>query len=235
MAEQRIRVEFAKGERVRFISHLDVLRYWERVIRRAELPLAYSQGFTPHPRITFAAPLPLGFTSTGEIMDFQLEERAPMNAIQAAVEGQQSPEMGGFRFREVAMHAPALQAVLTHADYRVVLAGIDPGALQDEVERFLALEALEWTETKKERERVYDLRAGVSSAQAYPIDGAGAALDVRLAAHQDFTVRPEQIIEALAPGVEAVSFERRRLLLKSQSSALLAWKRRGQYLDERPR
>jgi hypothetical protein len=48
-------------------------------------------------------------------------------------------------------------------------------------------------------------------------------------------VRPEQIIEALAPGVEAVSFERRRLLLKSQSSALLAWKRRGQYLDERPR
>jgi hypothetical protein len=168
-------------------------------------------------------------------MDFQMDERTPVPSIQVAIEGQQSPEMAGFRFREVALAAPALQAALTHADYRVVLAGIDPAALQQEVRRFLALDALEWTETKKDRERVYDLRAGVSSAQAFAADGAGAVLDLRLAAHQDFTVRPEQVIEALVPGVEAVSFERRRLLLREQSPAMLAWKRRGQYLDERPR
>ena len=73
-ARQRIRARFRKGERVRHISHLDVLRYWERAIRRAGLPLLYSQGFTPHPKIAFAAPLPLGFIGEGEIMEVLLEE-----------------------------------------------------------------------------------------------------------------------------------------------------------------
>ncbi|MGH2634098.1 MAG: TIGR03936 family radical SAM-associated protein, partial [Tepidiformaceae bacterium] len=69
MSTQRFRVWFRKGERVRYISHLDVLRAWERAIRRTGLPLSYSQGFTPHPKIAFASPLPLGFIGECEVMD----------------------------------------------------------------------------------------------------------------------------------------------------------------------
>ncbi len=56
---QRVRLVFEKGAPLRFIGHLDLVRMWERAFRRAELPLAYTLGFTPHPRLTFAAPLAL--------------------------------------------------------------------------------------------------------------------------------------------------------------------------------
>ena len=65
----RLRVRFGRGPEVKFISHLDVMRFWERAFRRARIPLAYSEGFSPHPRISLAAPLPVGVTSEAELMD----------------------------------------------------------------------------------------------------------------------------------------------------------------------
>ena len=66
---QRIRISFSRGEKVKYISHLDLMRLWERALRRASIPIAYSQGFSPHPKISIAAPLPIGVTSDGEFMD----------------------------------------------------------------------------------------------------------------------------------------------------------------------
>lgn len=233
MVAQRIRVEFTKSETVRFISHLDVLRYWERVIRRAGLPLAYSQGFTPHPRITFAGPLPVGFTGAAEIMDFQLEERRDPATVEQALALQSSPDMRAVRTYEVPVGAPALQASVTWADYRVVLAGTDAAKATATLDAFLARDEFEWVETRKDKERRYNLRAGVAAASVDPLEGGASALRLRLAANQDFTVRPEQVLEALFDGAEAVSIERERLLLKDHSPARIAWRRRGQYLDER--
>ncbi len=72
---QRVRLTFAKDAPLRFIGHLDLVRAWERVCRRANLPLAYTLGFTPHPRLTFAAPLSLGATGGAELLDVYLRER----------------------------------------------------------------------------------------------------------------------------------------------------------------
>ncbi|MFQ5886684.1 MAG: TIGR03936 family radical SAM-associated protein, partial [Anaerolineae bacterium] len=58
---QRIRITFSKGEEIQYISHLDMMRLWKRTLRRANLPLAYSKGFNPQPKISIAAPLPVGF------------------------------------------------------------------------------------------------------------------------------------------------------------------------------
>ena len=66
---QRLRLKFGRGEELKFLSHLDLMRLWERALRRAELPLAYSEGFTPHPRVALAAPLSVGVTSEAELMD----------------------------------------------------------------------------------------------------------------------------------------------------------------------
>ena len=63
---QRLRIRFSRGEEIKYISHLDIMRMWERVLRRAELPLAYSEGFSHHPRISLAVPLAIGVTSDAE-------------------------------------------------------------------------------------------------------------------------------------------------------------------------
>jgi hypothetical protein len=135
--------------------------------------------------------------------------------------------------REVPLNALALQAALSWADYEVTISGL-PG-VEAAVADFMALESFEWTELRKEKERRYDLRAGVARASVTRLEGDACLLALRLAANQDFTVRPEQVLEALLPGAEAILFHRAGLSLREHSPARLAWRRRGQYLDERPR
>ena len=62
---QRLRATFSRGERTKYITHLDLMRFWERAFRRARVPIAHSEGFRPHPRFALAAPLPVGVTSDG--------------------------------------------------------------------------------------------------------------------------------------------------------------------------
>ena len=82
----RVRITFAKTDAMRFTGHLDLHRAWERTFRRAGLPLAYTQGFSPHPRINLASALPLGFTSERELVDIWLEQELPASAVTAALE-----------------------------------------------------------------------------------------------------------------------------------------------------
>ena len=66
---QRLRLTFSRGEELKYISHLDLMRLWPRAIGRADMPLVYYQVFSPHPRLSLAAPLAVGVTSSGELMD----------------------------------------------------------------------------------------------------------------------------------------------------------------------
>ena len=77
----RIRITFAKQGALRYTGHLDLHKLWERAARRAELPLAYSQGFHPQPKMNIAAALPLGFSSRCEVMDMRLEHEIPAGRI----------------------------------------------------------------------------------------------------------------------------------------------------------
>src|SRR5690606_23094332 len=78
---QRLRVTFAKEGPLRFVAHLDMMRTWERAIRRARLPLAYTQGFSPHARIALAAPLPVGVVGRRELLDLWLGEPLPTEEV----------------------------------------------------------------------------------------------------------------------------------------------------------
>ena len=77
----RARITFSKQGALRYTGHLDLHRLWERAMRRAELPLAYSQGFHPQPKITIAAALPLGFSSRCEVIDLRLEQEIPLDGL----------------------------------------------------------------------------------------------------------------------------------------------------------
>ncbi|MBI5947139.1 MAG: DUF2344 domain-containing protein [Chloroflexi bacterium] len=228
MSAQRLRVWFTKGDRVRYISHLDVLRYWERAIRRAELPLAYSQGFTPHPKIAFAGPLPLGFTSEAELMDITLDERVDPAEFRERLTRETSADLALTGVSEVALAAPSPQSVVIWADYRVTLPDVDPGEAAVAVREFLARDSFPCTVEKGDRTKTYDLRPAVATLSASAGE-TGTVLKMRVSAHQDMTARPEHVVEALFPGAVAADIVRTGLVLDETSAARDAWRRKGQY------
>ncbi|MEX0781243.1 MAG: TIGR03936 family radical SAM-associated protein [Dehalococcoidia bacterium] len=227
MAQQRFRVWFRKGERVRYISHLDVLRFWERAIRRAELPLAYSQGFTPHPKIGFAGPLPLGFVGERELMDVTLDERVAVADFHARIAEQTSEDLELVDVVEVPLSSMAPQASVAWGEYRVDLVDV-PAAAADAVQDFMAKTDFPWSEEKKEKTRTYNLREMVATMTAAPCEG-GTTLTMRLRAGQEMTGRPEQILAAIFPGAEYGVITRTSILLDEPSPARDLWRRKGQY------
>ena len=228
MTAQRFRVWFRKGERVRFISHLDVLRFWERAIRRAGLPLSYSQGFTPHPRLAFAAPLPLGFLAEAEVLDVTLDERVDIREFREKLAAEASGDLAMVDVAEISPTAPPPQSLLQWADYRVDIPDAEPAELRRAAEAFLERESFEWTEEKKEKSRTYDLRAGVLSLTVAPAD-AGSSITMRLRADASMTTRPEQVMAAAFPDYTPGLMTRLGLVLDQSSPAREAWRRRGRF------
>jgi len=231
MTTQRIRAYFAKRERVRYISHLDVLRYWERAIRRADLPLSYSQGFTPHPKLQFAGPLPLGYLAEREVMDVSFDERVELDEFRLRVAGQTVPDLPLIDAEEIPLSTPPAQAAALWGDYLVEVPDATHERAELECGRFLALESLEWTEERRDRQRVYDLRVAVASLAVLPpgTKDTPVILRMRLSATPDFMVRPEPVITALFGDVAAGNITRERLLFERVSPALDAWRRKGRF------
>ena len=88
---QRLRIRFSRGEEIKYISHLDLLRLWQRALVRADIPLAYSEGFNPHPRMSLAVPLALGVTGEAELMDIFLAKWSSPHSFESAI-GRQLPK-----------------------------------------------------------------------------------------------------------------------------------------------
>lgn len=230
MSAQRIRLWFRKGERVRYISHLDVLRYWERAFRRADLPLAYSGGFSPHPKLAFAGPLPLGFLAEAEIVDATLDERVDLDELEQRLEEQTSEDLALVGLREVPLSSPAPQASLAWADYEIVVPGVTLEDAQPAADEFLARDTFEWTEERRDKSRTYDMRAGVRQLSVAPEEG-GVRLSARLSAGQEQNLRPEELVKALLPGAAPSAYIRKALILDEPSPAREAWRRRGRFAE----
>ena len=230
MSAQRFRLWFRKGERVRYISHLDVLRYWERAFRRAELPLAYSAGFTPHPKLAFAGPLPHGFVSEREVVDVTFDERVDPAEVERLLREQGSADLEILELREIATTLPPPQASVSWADYRFDVPALDAVAAKQTLDDFLLADTFPVLDERREKAREIDLRAGVASAEVSPVEG-GARFRVRLGAHQDFTVRPEVFLHALFPGFESPLYIREGLLLDDVSPAREAYRRVGRFQE----
>jgi len=105
----RVRIRFAKTDAMRFTSHLDMYRAWERTFRRARLKLVFSQGYNPRPKIQIAAALPLGFTSQAEILDVWLNEIKPLEQIKEELTKATPPGLKIIDIQEVDENETALQ------------------------------------------------------------------------------------------------------------------------------
>lgn len=228
MTVQRVRIFFAKRERVRYISHLDVLRYWERAIRRAGLPLSYSQGFTAHPKLQFAGPLPLGYLAEREVVDVSLDERVPLSEIAERLAPQTVPDLPMLDVEEIPLSTPPPQNSLLWADYRVDVPGLNAAHAREVVRDFLARRAFPWTEERREKERTFDLRAATPALSVEEIEG-GTRLHMRLSATTALMARPESVLAALFGGAEPATITRVALVFEQASPAIDAWRRRGRF------
>ncbi|WP_013324373.1 TIGR03960 family B12-binding radical SAM protein [Gloeothece verrucosa] len=118
---QRFRVWFGKQGEMAFVSHLDLVRLWDRVVRRAAIPISFTGGFHPGPRISMANALPLGATSSGEIVDFELTQRMNLEEFQAKLAAQLPADIPIYRVAELSLKAPAATRLLDQAEYFITV------------------------------------------------------------------------------------------------------------------
>jgi len=214
-AEQRLRIVFGKNAELKYISHLDLLRVWERALRRARVPLAYSQGFNPRPQLFFAAALPVGCTGRAEMLDLLLAQRVELPAFVSSLK-QQMPE--GLELRsvsEVALTLPSLPSEVAAAEYEVrVQTSEATDALQARVERLLAATSIPRTRQRPDGTRSYDLRPLIQKLELLGREGDTAILGLRLRADAQGTGRPDEVMAALEMSGDVLSMERLQLVLR---------------------
>lgn len=197
MRVQRMRVTFGRGAQLRFITHLDLMRFWERALRRAEVDVAYSEGFSPHPQISLAAPLPVGVTSRGEIMDIFLASQTSADSLRQALAPQLPPGLCINSVTDVPLNLPSIQSQLRAAEYEVALPDdFDAAALQRRIAELLALDELPWTQQREKETKTYDLRPLIF-ALALRSPCKTHLLTMRLRADNEATGRPDQVVAAL--------------------------------------
>ena len=212
---QRLRLKFGRGEEVKFISHLDVVRFWERVFRRGEIPVVYSQGFTPHPRISVAAPLAVGVTSEAELMDVWLNRWMPPQSFVMRVRSQLPQGFDVFEVWGVGLSVPSLQSCLALAEYHVaVMSEKSERDVSAAICSLLQAKELPWHHSRGDKVHSYDLRALVDDLWVVSYHDALCLLGMRLRCNANGSGRPEQVLLALGFSQLPESIHRTKLILK---------------------
>ncbi len=156
----RLRIFFTKEGDLKYISHLDLMRLWHRAFRRAGIPLAYSGGFNPQPRISIAAPLPVGVTSHAEMMDVYLERRISPEVVSSALQAQLPRGIRILKVQEIWPGLPSLQSQVRFVEYQVLFprAGRSLDEVREAIAALLSKKTLPWEHMRDKEVRRYDLR-----------------------------------------------------------------------------
>jgi len=193
---------------MQYIGHLDLHRSWERTFRRSGLPLAYSQGFHPQPRLNLACALPLGFTSQCEILDAWLEQDLPIAQIQETVSNALPPGLVVHSVEMIDLQAPTLQTQVNSAIYVITFFDDIPD-LKDRLQRIISADHL----PRIRRNKSYDLRSLIEEIALLPQNDSGNyEVRVQLAAREAATGRPEELLDELGIKFEATHVHREKLI-----------------------
>jgi len=203
----RIQITFTKQGALRYTGHLDLHRLWERAARRTELPLAYSQGFHPQPKMSIAAALPLGFSSRCEVIDMRLERDIPLDGLRDKLQMTLPSGIQVLSVEQTDDRAPALQTQVVSAEYEVHLTeAIDGSDLKRKVDSVMESESIIRTRRRKE----YDLRPLILSLDC-DMQAEFPIIHMLLSAKEGATGRPEEVLDTLGIAFEGTRIERTRL------------------------
>ncbi|MCC5638067.1 TIGR03960 family B12-binding radical SAM protein [Nostoc sp. CHAB 5844] len=203
---QRLRVWFGKQGDISLLGHLDLLRLLDRVVRRASLPVAYTGGFHPTPRIVIASALPLGATSNGEIVDFELTTPVDMDSFQAKLAEQLPTDIPVYRVAEIDLKSPSANQALAAAEYLITVAVHNeaiPAQWQDWIDAILAKDEINVEQiTKSGKTQIVNLRDRLfelAIVEAHNSTAESTAIVRYLGScrNDGVSLRPEQILSML--------------------------------------
>jgi radical SAM-linked protein len=209
----RVRIRFSKQGKVRFTSHRDVARIWERALRRADVPIAYTEGFTPRPKLSFGLALSTGYESHGEYLDVALREPHDHVAVEQLPALLAAALPAGIEVQSAVALPPgtgSLQQAVTSCTWHIEVGGVGPSHAATSVARVLAAAELTLTRERKGqqvsgdvRPAILDLRVlGPVTEAVAPLApraaGIGTALEAELAT-QPRALRPAELITAIDP------------------------------------
>lgn len=184
----RMIVRFGKNPRLRFISHLDLQRFFQRALNRTGLPIAYSQGFNPHPVMAFASALALGWTSEYEIIDIKLGAPMGRKRAEEAIRAALPDDLQVLQVKMVEDRLPSLMPMVHASEYRI----INSGVTEEMIENFLSKEEVLAVRKTKSGEREINIRP-----LAYELGLEGDVLYAKLALTDKDTLKPDLLVKTL--------------------------------------
>ncbi len=194
----RVVLRTARGGECALLSHHETMSLWIRALRRAGVPLAYSQGFHAHPRIAFDAALPVGEATLDSFVDLLLKERVDVPALAEAIAAQLPEGVELLEATELERRTPSLMSLATGTLYRIQLP-VDPDALGERVQQLLASESVEVTRRSKKGPRTLDVRRSIRSLSPLPGGGDGGSVlgAVIVQPPEGSRIRPSELVGAL--------------------------------------
>lgn len=196
-----VRLRFTKLGKIRFTSHRDVARIFERALRKAAVDVAYTEGFSPRPKIAFGLALSTGHESLAEYLDIALAADVDVTDLPGRLSPALPPGIDVVAAAPVEPGDASLQESVTSCTWRIEVRDTDLATAESLVATAIAADELVLTRTRKGKEVVDDLRPAVLSlAVAGPTD-AGVALLAELAT-QPRGLRPAELLQVLDPSVE---------------------------------
>ena len=206
----RAMIRFGKQPRLRFISHLDLQRFFQRAVNRTGLPIAYSQGFNPHPVMSFGSALALGWTSEYEVIDIKLSAPMGRKRTEDAIRAALPEDLPVLEVRMVDDRHPAPMSLVRMSDYRILPQGENVAEILAQIPSFLSLENVPTVKKTKSGEKEINARPLVVEIKPFE-DG----FDTRLMLTEQHSIKPELLIGLLSEmaGVEAPEARIHRMML----------------------
>lgn len=206
----RYRISFSKTSTIRFISHLDLHHAWERTLRRARIPLVYTQGFNPRVRLNLSPALPLGCTSDCELADIWLSKEYSPASILEDLRRVAPIGIEIHAVKRVDNRQPSLQKQVVAVEYEVNLDSSSPiENLRSSVQSLMKAKTIPRTRRGKD----YDLRPLLEALDIECVEGAKSQIKMRLAAREGATGRPEEVLLELGLDPTTARSCRTRLFL----------------------
>ncbi|MGN0155559.1 MAG: TIGR03936 family radical SAM-associated protein [Lachnospiraceae bacterium] len=221
MSALKVRIKYTKPEQVKFIGHLDLMRYFQKAVKRAKLDIAYSKGFSPHQLMSFAAPLALGVTSEGEYFDAEFNSFVSSDEFVRRFNEQMA---AGIEVKDVVLlpdNAKKAMAIVAASDYVITILDTVPEDVKEQILSYtphlLEKESIEILKKTKKNKKVEDIKPGIMilSVESYEsaklLTGEESSFDnpsiedvksvdkiyVQLSTGSEYNLKPELIIQAI--------------------------------------
>lgn len=232
----KVRIKYTKSGHLKFIGHLDVMRYFQKAVKRAGLDIAYSQGFSPHQLMSFAAPLALGVTSEGEYFDAEFNS---LISSEEFVRRFNEQMVEGMRVNDVVLlpdNAKNSMSIVAASDYVITLMPEIPQEMKRQIlEKAVVLldkESVEILKKTKKSEKVEDIRPGIQKISLTE-DG----IYMMLATGSEYNLKPELVIQAICNevGYEYKKFDYRihriETYMKNEEGKLVSLLESGTHIE----